>query len=84
MGKKAQEKRKALGDAYIGKHGTNKLRGAAKGRHNHKRLAKINEKQTFGSTLTQARQRKRIAAEGKATPARTIPVNKLDGARDGF
>lgn len=65
MGKKAQEKRAALGEAYIGKHGINKIRGAAKGRHNHDRLEKINAKQTYGSTLTQARARKKLLAPDK-------------------
>lgn len=57
MGQQAKAKREALGDKYIGKHGTNKLKGQGRGRHNHARLAKINEKTHQAGTLTQAKAR---------------------------
>jgi hypothetical protein len=52
---KSKEKRQALGDKYIGKHGTNKPKGSARGKHNKKKLAALNAKHgATWRTLTQA------------------------------
>lgn len=64
---KATEKRQALGDKYIGKHGTNTLKGSARGRHNKKKLQKLNEQhKATWRTLTQARVQIRAQRQAKA------------------